>query len=194
MAVISRLSPIKIPFRRRMARSSVAMIHRLAENESGGRELLFIQRATRNGDPWSGDMAFPGGRMHAADASTRAAAERETLEETGLDLAEHGHIERRLSDRLTREHHRWRPMVVTPYLYHWRGPADPVLNHEVETLLWIPLSALTAPKNQARMRFQTPLGRLRLRCVRYEGYCIWGLSYSMLREYLRIEGSNKNAN
>lgn len=50
-------------------------------------EALFIRRATREGDPWSGDIAFPGGRAQGTDASLRATAERETMEEVGLDLA-----------------------------------------------------------------------------------------------------------
>jgi ADP-ribose pyrophosphatase YjhB (NUDIX family) len=50
-------------------------------------EILFIERAERFGDPWSGQMAFPGGRVDPGDATARAAAERETLEEVGLDLA-----------------------------------------------------------------------------------------------------------
>ena len=78
---LSHLRPHKVPFRRRFARASVALIFRSTEN--GGKELLFIQRARREGDPWSGDMAFPGGRLQPEDASARAAAERETLEETG---------------------------------------------------------------------------------------------------------------
>ena len=109
---LSHLRPHKIPFRRRFARASVALIFRSTEN--GGKELLFIQRARREGDPWSGDMAFPGGRLQPEDASARAAAERETLEETGMDLRRHGRFLTRLSDLVTRHHSRWRPMVVTP--------------------------------------------------------------------------------
>jgi 8-oxo-dGTP pyrophosphatase MutT (NUDIX family) len=49
-------------------------------------EALFIKRTARTGDPWSGHVAFPGGKRDAADASDRAAAEREVAEEVGLDL------------------------------------------------------------------------------------------------------------
>ncbi|CAK9068574.1 Uncharacterized HTH-type transcriptional regulator Rv1395, partial [Durusdinium trenchii] len=82
-------SPLKIPLRRRMARAAVAITHRASGAADGQRELLFMQRAQRAGDPWSGDMSFPGGRMHADDPTPRFAAERETWEETGLDLARH---------------------------------------------------------------------------------------------------------
>lgn len=61
------------------------------------------------------------------------------------------------------------------------------LNHEVRSLVWIPLAYLAAPENQSMLRWRTSLGSLRLPCCRYQGYCVWGLSYSMLREYLREE-------
>lgn len=53
----------------------------------GEPELLFIQRASRHGDPWSGDVAFPGGGRDIEDDDDLAAAVRETAEEVGLDLS-----------------------------------------------------------------------------------------------------------
>ena len=64
-------------------RAAVAAL--LCEN-AGALELLFIERATIKEDPWSGHIAFPGGRKEDADADVRETAERETLEELGLDL------------------------------------------------------------------------------------------------------------
>ncbi|MGH7644285.1 MAG: NUDIX hydrolase, partial [Gemmatimonadales bacterium] len=54
---------------------------------STGLELLLIKRAEREGDPWSGQIALPGGRRDPQDPDLLATALRETLEETGLDLA-----------------------------------------------------------------------------------------------------------
>ncbi|MCK0162972.1 CoA pyrophosphatase [Marinobacter sp. S6332] len=179
------IRPKKLPFRRRLARASVALIYR--ESESNGVELLFIQRAHREGDPWSGDMAFPGGRMQPEDATPRAAAVRETLEETGVDLMSHGRFQLRLSDLITRQHSRWRPMVVTPYVYEWQGPETVLPNHEVQQMVWISLDYLAAKENQGKIPWRTPLGTLTLPCCRYQGYCIWGLSYSMLQELLALD-------
>ncbi|MGB1952247.1 MAG: NUDIX hydrolase [Marinobacter sp.] len=176
------LRPQKLPFRRRLTRASVALIYR--KTDDGGVELMFIQRARRQGDPWSGDMAFPGGRMQPEDATPRAAAERETLEETGVDLIRHGRFQARLSDLITRHHSRWRPMVVTPYVYQWHGTQPFTLNHEVEQVVWVPLDYLAARENQSRLPWRTPVGTLNLPCCRYQDYCIWGLSYSMLQELL----------
>lgn len=177
------LRPHKLPFRRRLTRASVALIQRRVPG-TDRQELLFIQRARREGDPWSGDMAFPGGRMQAGDAHPKATAERETLEETGFDLIRYGRYQARLSDLITRHHSRWRPMVVTPYVYEWQGPEEALLNHEVQRLVWIPLEYLAATENQSRRSWRTPVGTLAFPCCRYQGYCIWGLSYSMVQELL----------
>jgi len=178
------VKPRKLPFRRRVTRASVALIYR--QTETGTRELLFIQRARRQGDPWSGDMAFPGGRLQPDDVSTRAAAERETLEETGVDLSRHGHFRARLSDLLTRHHSRWRPMVVTPYVYEWQGPQAVELNHEVQQVVWVPLDYLGDRENQGRRPWRTRFGTFNMPCCQYRDHCIWGLSYSMLQELLKL--------
>ena len=49
-------------------------------------QLLFIERARVEGDPWSGDIAFPGGRVEPQDDGLQAAAERETREEIGIHV------------------------------------------------------------------------------------------------------------
>lgn len=55
--------------------------------QNGDPEILFIKRAGRVGDRWSGHVAFPGGRRDPPDVDDRATAIRETREEVGLDLA-----------------------------------------------------------------------------------------------------------
>ena len=62
-------------------------------------ELLFIKRAEVAHDPWSGHVAFPGGRMEPDDESLEATAIRETFEELSLDLKA-GQMLGRLDDLL----------------------------------------------------------------------------------------------
>ena len=59
------------------ARAAVAVV--LRDGAGGGVEVLLIERAHKAGDPWSGHMAFPGGRQDPTDLSARHTAERETL-------------------------------------------------------------------------------------------------------------------
>ncbi|TVP56785.1 MAG: CoA pyrophosphatase [Halomonadaceae bacterium] len=182
LQLLRALRPRKLPLRHRVSRAAVALIYR--RSEAGEMQLLFIQRALRHGDPWSGHMAFPGGRLEQQDTSSEHTATRETLEETGLDLTRHGRHQARLSDLLTRQHNRWRPMVVTPHVFEWAGPETLAFNHEVQQRVWVPLSHLSDPANQSTLRWSTRFGHLKMPCVRYQGHCIWGLSYSMLQEFL----------
>lgn len=76
-------------------RASVAIILRLhnrpiSDGGTGSQELqiLFIKRARRIGDRWSGDIAFPGGKhdFNLDRNDDYRTAVRETKEEIGLDL------------------------------------------------------------------------------------------------------------
>ncbi|MBT3458112.1 MAG: NUDIX domain-containing protein, partial [Halieaceae bacterium] len=64
-------------------RAAVAIVLHEADGELC---LLMIRRAQREGDPWSGHMAFPGGRRDPDDIDDRFCAIRETREEIALDL------------------------------------------------------------------------------------------------------------
>src|SRR5262245_42493121 len=64
--------------------AAVAAIFR---DRPSGAELFFILRAERSGDPWSGHVAFPGGRRDPRDKTLLETAIRETREEVGIELA-----------------------------------------------------------------------------------------------------------
>src|ERR1700680_3050243 len=76
-------------------RAAVALVLRQGAR---GLEILLIKRAEHMDDPWSGHVALPGGREEPADASLQETAVRETLEETGIDLARDGEVLGALDD------------------------------------------------------------------------------------------------
>ena len=65
-------------------RAAVACLLRLTR-DSQQLQCLFITRAAHPGDPGSGDVAWPGGRLEAGESELQAAV-REVREEIGVDL------------------------------------------------------------------------------------------------------------
>lgn len=180
--MLTLLRPRRIPFRHRLTRSAVAIIYRYRNEQC---ELLLIQRAKREGDPWSGHMAFPGGVIHPSDPSASDAAIRETKEEIGIDLYKCSRFIKRLSDLITRRHHKLLPMVVTPFLFLLTREVEFTTNDEVEKVVWIPLSYFQDTANIEQYTWRVGYFQIKLPCYVYEGHRIWGLTYMMIQEIIR---------
>jgi 8-oxo-dGTP pyrophosphatase MutT (NUDIX family) len=164
-------------------RAAVAAVLRVRD---GGPEVLLIERAVREGDRWSGQVALPGGREDERDVDLRATAVRETREEVGLDLGG-----ARLLGRLpwVRAVARGKmlPMTISPFVFGLDGGADEpalVLSDEVAAAFWFPL----APAADGRLddRYEWRLGPLPMKfpCWRWQGRVVWGLTYQMLRSLI----------
>ena len=119
-------------------RAAVAVV--LHEQTAGDLRILFIERTTRVGDPWSGHIAFPGGRMETGDAGPQETAERETYEELGLDLRSAGYVGR-LDDMAAHIH----PIKVSGFVYNLDDAGDFILSDEVRNAFWTPFPYLTDP-------------------------------------------------
>ena len=178
--------PRRQRLRHRLKRAAVAVILRETRQ---GTEVLLAERAHRHGDPWSGDMALPGGRMDAADeASASRAACRETAEEVGLCIRRDDGIGR-LSDRITLDHRRRAPMVVSPFVYRLDRMQSPTLNHEIAASRWLPLAWLDEPAHRGVLHWR--VGRVTLPMPCYDcgdGQRLWGLTLRMLDELLELAG------
>ena len=90
--------------------SRQAAVAAILRERDGVTEALFIKRAQRPGDLWSGHMAFPGGHWEPGDADLAATAMRETREEIGLD-AVRVHVIGFLPDHLVGTGFRVTPVV-----------------------------------------------------------------------------------
>ncbi len=148
-------------------------------------ELLFIRRARRDGDAWSGHVAFPGGRRDLVDATIEATARRETREEIGVDL---GPPIARLHDLDARAAPRSWPLVVSPFVYQLDEPPRVRLNDEVDAVVWIPLSALSSPAAATRHTFSSESRHVTLPAIRYRDHVIWGMTHRMLASFFDVFG------
>lgn len=164
-------------------KAAVAAILRERSDES---ELLFIRRAEHPRDPWSGQMGLPGGRVEPADATPLEAALRETREEIGLDLAAFGRLLGRLSEVRTHLPPGSVPYSVVPFAFSVDG--DPALtpNEEVQEVLWVPLSFLADDANRSAFTWVRRGLPLPMRCFRFEGRVIWGLTLRIVDDLLSL--------
>ena len=110
-----------------------------------GLETLFIRRADRTGDPWSGQVAFPGGRRHSEDAELLDTAIRESREEIGVDLA--GGERLGVLDDVYPRTPLLPPVFVRPFVFGLSGPGRPALSlsDEAQAAFWLPLGELAEP-------------------------------------------------
>ncbi len=173
-------------------RAAVAMTLAPGEDDL---EVLLIRRAEHEGDPWSGHMAFPGGHRDETDDSLADTAMRETLEEVGIDLARHGQLVSRLDDVQAHARGHALDMVVTPFLFSLDRPRPTTIDEtEVAHSIWIPLRVF----RDDRFHGTTPVARGDFRAdfpaFLYEGNTVWGMTYRMIREFLRAALLEDEAN
>lgn len=157
-------------------RAAVALVLREGPE---GLELLFIRRADHPQDPWSGQMAFPGGRAEPGDDGLLDTAIRETREEIGLDLSRDAELLGVLDE--LRAMARMRPMdlTITPFVFRLTRDTELALSGEVTSVHWLPLAALLGPALRSTMEYVHQGTMLRFPCIRFEELVIWGLTYRM---------------
>ena len=158
------------------SRAAVAIILR---EGTDGLEALFIRRAEHPRDPWSGQVAFPGGRSEPADADLAATARRETLEEIGLDLLRSAELLGPLDE--VRAMARLRPMdlSITPFVFRLLEAVPTTLSPEVTSLHWLPLRALLDPASGSTLEYVHEAATLKFPSLDVGGLVIWGLTYRM---------------
>jgi 8-oxo-dGTP pyrophosphatase MutT (NUDIX family) len=105
-------------------------------------QLLLIRRADREGDPWSGHLALPGGRWQANDRDLMATAIRETEEETGIRLRPEW-CRAQLDDLVPRTPV-LPPVMVRPFVFLLDEARDPGVSQEVVRSTWLPLEHMSA--------------------------------------------------
>ena len=150
-------------------------------------EALFIRRAEHDSDPWSGHLAFPGGRLDPEDVDARAAAERETLEELSLDLTGARPLGR-ISDVLGHAE----SIRVSAFVYGIEGNPNLVPNYEVAEAFWSPLAHSNAEDRQEMRDFTYADVVSTLPTIRLledpRAPVLWGITYKFMDDFMTTIG------
>jgi 8-oxo-dGTP pyrophosphatase MutT (NUDIX family) len=163
--------------------AAVAVILREALDREAATDILFIKRAEKPGDPWSGHMAFPGGHLEPDDADLKAASMRETWEEIGLDLTPAEYLGALDQQRAMP---RGRPlnMLIAPHVFVLEGDPTFAPNYEVAEVVWTDLALLISGDRhdwETREMAGRPTIFNGYRLER--GHFVWGLTYRMLKSF-----------
>jgi 8-oxo-dGTP pyrophosphatase MutT (NUDIX family) len=181
-SIVARLAP-SAASARAPADGSRAAVAAILRPGAEGAEVLFIRRADRDGDPWSGHMAFPGGRRDEHDADLYETAVRETREEVGIDLEAHGTLLGRLEDLEAIAGARRTGLVIAPFVFALDREVPLVFDpREVAEALWAPIAPLAQGEGASTLPWDRGGVRFDLPCWHVQGRVVWGLTYRMMQE------------
>ncbi len=144
----------------------------LLKQEKEGFSVFFVKRDENVADPWSGQMAFPGGKRDEKDVDLKQTVVRETLEETGISLLEGC----RFLGVLTALRSRPRPdLCILPFVVLVEYEPRVRLNrNELEDSCWILFEELVHSKTLVKFDFgEVPACSVGNRVI-------WGLTYRIL--------------
>ncbi|MBL4674025.1 MAG: CoA pyrophosphatase, partial [Arenicella sp.] len=119
-------------------KAAVSIILRDGEH---GTELLMMQRAKHEDDPWSGQMSFPGGKIERQDADSKATAVREAFEEVGAELTGDDFIGQ-LDDLYGLKINGVFSVHVACFVFKPQRELTLQPNYEVADMVWLPISVL----------------------------------------------------
>ena len=169
-------------FKATSRQASVAMILSGRERDL---EVCFIRRAERVGDPWSGQVAFPGGKADSSDSDAHSVAERETHEEVGLKLT----ATHRVGPLPTRQV-ATRNLVLSPFIYHIDTNEKATVfarePDEVAHVFWVPMRHLFKQSSATELEYPIGGSEMTFPGIRYEEDVIWGLTLNVLDSFAQI--------
>ena len=169
--------------RSRHAAVALVLAHRTADQAIS---LLLVRRTEREGDPWSGHMALPGGHAHESDADLLHTARRETLEEVGLDLSD-AELLGRLDDVIPM---RSSEMAVRPFVFWTHAPRELQLSSEIAETLWVPLSTLAEGHLRTTRDVEVRGTTLTVPAYVIDERVVWGMTFHLIEGFLqRVRGA-----
>jgi len=144
-----------------------------------GFEALYVRRAYNPSDPWSGQIAFPGGRFRESDGDIVETAIREVYEETSIKLSRMD-----ILGLMEAFHPLNEPRLeVIPVVALIKSKLNVKLSGELQEYFWAPINRLS--KGNAEVKYNDG----RVGCVEayiYDGYVIWGLTARITESLIKI--------
>jgi len=148
-------------------------------------ELLLIRRAERDGDPWSGHMALPGGHHERHDTDLLATVRRETLEEVGLDLHAHELIGP-LDEHGASVQGVFSGLLLAPFVFALRHDVELRLNHEVAEAIWAPLAPMMSGASAVFKELEREGRAMRFPGFSVGDQIVWGLTHRVLLNFFEL--------
>ena len=164
-------------------RAGVALILKVLDDELN---ILFIRRALRDNDPWSGHIAFPGGHYERSDADLLRTVIRETFEEVGVVLSRSECLSQLPYERPYTSDQR-SDLIVLPYVFVLTHEPEIKLNHEVSEVIWVPLEQLVSGELLVHETVHFNENEYRLPGFRLnQQHFVWGLTFRVLQRFFKI--------
>ncbi|MEM0440842.1 MAG: CoA pyrophosphatase [Candidatus Caldarchaeum sp.] len=142
--------------------------------------ILLVKRVVREDDPWSGQIAFPGGRWNHEDRSIVETALRELEEETGLSRE----AVEVLGQMRSITPANMPTLKVRPVLCKLLTETNLRPGPEVQNVFWLPLHGLRKKVVKVRTR-HAPYQRLTLAYI-YDGLVIWGMTARLVDRLIDV--------
>ena len=145
-------------------------------------QVLFVNRAEKSSDPWSGQTGLPGGKRNSEDKDVMKTVIRETLEETCINLLNGcqflGIMEPFRSTQKPE-------MRIVPFFFIQNKEQNIKLNEELTGFFWVSLRELI--KHEGTIKYNL----IDYPCYVIENRVIWGLTYRIINKLLSILSINE---
>lgn len=156
------------------ANAAVAMLLKIRDEDLN---VLLVKRVENCADPWSGQMAFPGGKRDRKDQSLMQTIIRETFEETSVNLQTHSCF----LGTLKATHSKPKPdLKILPFvILVEHEQAVRLSEKELAGYFWIPLQDII----QGEGKTQLCIGRVPAYII--GPLVIWGLTYRIIKDFVK---------
>jgi 8-oxo-dGTP diphosphatase len=155
------------------ANAAVALLLKPKRNDF---EVLLVERVENPSDPWSGQMALPGGKREPKDTNLKDTVMRETKEETDITLDRC-----RFLGVLNAVKSEPKPdFKILPFVILLDDEPKLKLNKdELETFIWVPYEEISQSKGIAEFNFG------KVPAYMFADAIVWGVTYRILSEFVK---------